>query len=443
MNEDFQRDLRRIRRRIRLLLVEKHALTVGAAAAGAAAVLVLLSKWFDALAEPLLLFMVVAAGLVAGAAWGMLRRLTPFATARAAEKRLDLKERLSSAVSISERSAKPVIRSAQSEMEEAVVEDAARHAQAIRPSDVFAHRFGREMAVFGVMLAVLLGLYYIPQIPAVQSPTRRAEVRVMKREGARLRELAKEAIKRVSPENRQIVRRVALNMERLGKRLESGRMTRKQAMLSLAKLSKDIKDTQDRLAAKAAGQKPMSQAVKDMRDASAKLARKMLEQIEKQRRKNGKIDPKMEELSKRLKDLQASSGKMSDEEVRRAEKELSRFLQGEKGVPVPPELARMFAELLKNEDYRKAMELMNELAKKLGRGQMSEADMKNLAEQLKALAEALKGTDLNELARRLRLTAEMLSELDAKDAAKILAQMKKLPLPMPADLAMLGKMGGG
>jgi len=431
-----------------MLLIEKHALTVGAIGAGAAALLVLLSKWFYALAEPPLLLGIVLAGLAGGTIWGVLRRLSAFAAARAAEKRLDLKERLSSAVSISERSAKSEIRNPQSEMEEAAVEDAARHAQAIRPSDVFPHRFTREMAAFGVMLAVLLGLYYIPQIPALQSPTRRAEVRVMKQEGKHLQRLAKEAARRASPENKDIIKRVALNMERLGKRMQSGRMTRKQAMLSLKKLSKQIKDAQDRLAAKNAPGRSMSRAAKDLEDASAKLARKMLERIEKEQKRNlaasGKLDPKLEALSKRLKDMQAASGGMSEQKMREVQEELSGFLQEGKSVPVPPELACMFAELLKNEDYKKAMELMSELAKKLGTGQLSKADMKDLEEQLKALAKALKGTNLDELAKRLRLAAEMLSELDPKEAAKILAQCKKLGLlPIQADMAMLGKMGGG
>lgn len=435
MNRTFERDLKRIRQRIRLLLIEKHALMLGAAGAGLGVVLLLLSRWNYSLGEPPVLIGAVLAGLLAGVVWGTLRRLTPFAAARAAERRLELKERLSSAVALS---------SSDDEMVQALVEDAGGHIAGIRPKDVFPHRFTREMGAFAIAVVVLLGLFYIPQIPTLQSPTRREEVKVMKEEGRKLRKLAKESIKHVSPQNEEIIKRVALNMEKLGKKLEAGRMNRKQAMVAIKKLSKEVQKAQDQIAARNKSPKSLAQAGKDLASMSPELAKKMLERLEEQKQKNlaaGKHDPKLAELEKRLKEMQ--EGSMSGEKMQQLQKQMSEYLKSQSGVPLPPELAQMMSELLKNEDYKKAMELMSQLAKKLGKGEMSEQDMKNLEEQLKAMVKALEGTDLNELAKKMKQAAEQLAKMDPEEAAKLLEQMKNMKMMTAEDLAKLGKMDGG
>lgn len=436
MNTSLNRDLQRMRRRIRLLLVEKHACMLGTVAAAVAVVMTLLSSRFFDLGEPLMLASVVLLGIIGGAIWGFARKLTPFAVARAAEKRLDLKERLSSAVSLS---------TSADEVVKALTDDAAKHVEGVDPRQVFPHRFNRETGVFCGALIVLLGAYFAPQLPTFQSKTRQQEVKLMREQGHKFRKLAKESLKRVAPSNKDIVKRVALNMDALGKKLESGRMTRKQAMLAMNKLSKDIKDSQDRLASQNEASKSMSQADKEVKDAAKNLAEKMLQQIDKEQQANaanGKTDPKLEELKKRLKDLQASSGPMSKSQMQKIENELSQYMSGQKGANMPPELAAYMSELMKNGDYQKAMELMSELSKKLGTGQMSKMDAKALEEQLKAMAKALKGTNMDELAKQMKKAAEALTKMDPKEAAKLLQQCKNMQLK-PMDLAKLGKMSGG
>lgn len=439
MATGFDNDLQKFRRRIRLLLVERHALILGAIAAAAAAVLAALSKWWYTLSDPLLLWGVVFSGLAAGALWGMMKRLTGFSAARATERRLDLKERLSSAVSLLDRN---------NGMVQALVEDASGHIENVRPKDVFPHRFTREMAIFGGTLVALLVLYYIPLLPAMQSETRREEVNAMKKAGTEIRRLSKETLKTVSPTNKELVKRVALNADKLGKELQRARMNKKQAMRAVKSLEKEIKDLQDKLAAKNQTSKSVTQGLEEMKDVAPDLARKMLERVEEelknQSANGGKPDKKLEDLKERLKDLQSSSGELSKEQIDEMEKSVQDYLNSRNGVPVPPELAQLMSELMKNEDYKKASELMSELAKKLGQdgSKMSETDRKNLEDQLKALAEALKNTDLDELAKNLREAAEQLSKMDPKEAAKKLAKARKA-MENAKDMAELGKLSGG
>jgi DNA repair exonuclease SbcCD ATPase subunit len=421
-----------MRRRIRLLLMEKHALMVGAVGAGIAAVLLALSKWSFSLGEPVLLIGIILGSIMIGAVWGAMRRLTSYDVARAAERRLDIKERLSSAVALAR---------TDDEMVRALVEDATEHVQGIQPKGVFPHRFTREMMIFGIMLLSVLVLYFIPLIPSLQSPTRRQEVQIMAKEGKRLIKLAKEAKEHVSTENKAAMERLAKDMELLGKKLKSGRMTRKQAMQAINKLDKKVKDAQDRIAAQNRSPKSMAAAAKDMEEFAGALAKNMQERIEKQMQENlatGKIDPKLADLEKRLKNIQSQSDKKTQE----MESQVQKYLDSKSGAEVPPELSALMSQLLQNEDYKKSSELMSKLARKLGQGNMSKEDMKNIEEQLKAMAEALKGTDLNELAKQMRQAAEQLAKMDPKEAAKMLAQAQKAGMNA-FDKRMLGKMSGG
>jgi len=437
IDEKFEQDLVHMRRRIRLLLVQKRALMAGTAGAGIAMVLLIVSKWRYELGEPILLAGIIFFALIAGVVWGFLYKLNHFVTARATESRLDLKERLSSAVALADQD---------SEMIRSLIDDASRHMNGINPKEVFPYRFTKEMAAFGLMLVILFGTYFIPQIPALQSKDRREEVKVMKNEGKRLEKLAKNLEERVSPDN-EIAKQIAENMKKLGKKLQSGRMTRKQAILEMRKLDKDIKDAQDRIAARNQSPKSMAEAGQELQNLSAAFAGKLQEQVEKELKEklaSGIKDPKLEELQKRLKDLQESKGELTPEQIKQMEKKVQDYLKSQQNISVPPELSALMAELIKNEDFTKAQELLSELSKKLNQqgSKMSQEDLKNLEKQLKALAEALKDTDLDQLSKTLREAAEQLAKMDPEEAAERLKQMQAA-FNMAKDLKELKEAGGG
>lgn len=428
----LEQSLSQIKKRIRLLLIERHALLLGTIGAALGVVCVILSRWYFSIGEPPVLFGLVAAGLISGSIWGMLIKLSPYSVARAVEKRLNLKERLSSAVALSQ---------TDDDMVHALITDAVKHAENINPKAVFPVKFDKNTAGFLASIVVLIGIFYLPQLPRFQSDIRRAEIAVMKREGKKLQKLANEAKKQSSPKNKEIAQQVALNMKKLGKKLETGRMNRKQAMVALKKLSKEIQTAQDKIAENNKPGKTMEQAARELKDVSPTLAKDMLERIQKEKLKNlslGKTDPQLASMEKQIKDMQAKSGAMSNSDLQKAEQSLSKYLSSQNGANMPPELASIMAELMKNGDYKRAMELMNELSKKLKSGNMSKMDQKNLEEQLKALAKALKNTDLEELAKKLREAAEKLAKMDPKEAAKLLAQCKCKKPGLGLGLGMAG-----
>lgn len=475
MNEILERHLASMRRRIRLLLLEKHSLVLGAGGAAAATILVLLSKRYYTLGEPIVLLSIILLSIAAGAIWGMLRKITPFSVARAVEKRTESKERISSAVSLI---------GSENEMIGALTADAEKHIKGMSPGGVFPYKPGRELAAFGLMIAIFLGSYYIPRLPIVQSPMRRAEVSTMKKEGEKLRKLAKEVEEKASSENKELVSELTEKMERLGRKLESGRMPRKEALLEIKKISKEIEAGRSQLEAKygislspqdsrnrstpkstmqvmeriekeqnssaktsgdssdpqefrpgletsTQSSKSMKQAANELREISKELAENMEKRMsEAEKRSTGSSDNSQ---NKQEGEGKKNSGRASAKRIEEARKKTSEYLSSREKVHVPPELAEYMAHLVESGDFQKTMDLMNALAKKLEGIDLSklengskeekekaERTIEELEEALRKMSDALAGTDWNEMAEMLLAATEKLSEMDPEEAAKAL-----------------------
>lgn len=415
MNAPLEGQLKRLRKRVRLLLAERYGLFGGAAGALVAALLVVLSYRYDALLIYWLWAGIVLFGAAAGVAWGLLRPLDDLTVALAADKRTGLKERLSTAVAL---------RGDHEEMTEALVNDSCSKIAAIDSADVFRHRFGLPHIVCGAALIALLAVVFIPMMPELQSKTHRQEVAVMKTEGKKLVRIAKQ-LKDTDDKHEQI-RKLAGRLEKLGKKMTTGRISKKQAMLKAQRLAKDVKREQDRLAKENSSLKSMEQARADMRKASENLAKSMAERLAKQRN-----IPPAEALRKLPSDKQLAAlahkdGPLSPAEQKQLEQALSKYADPNNKSGIPPELGEALAKLAANKDYQKAMELMQKLAQKMESGQMSSADKEALKKQMEALAKALKGTDLDKFAKMMLENAEKLSKMSPQELAKLAQQMQKM-----------------
>lgn len=429
MNIDGSLDnlIRRLRKRVRLLMVERYALFGGSVGAVICTVLVLLSGRFSVLLSYELWAGVIAVGVLGGIAFGLLRRLDDLSVAIAADRRTESKERLSTAVSLPETEERQ-------EMERAVISDAGEHFAPLRAAEIFRHRFGLPHMAFGVSACLLLGVIILPHLAIFQSKERRQEVILMKTEGAKIVKIAKE-IEKKSPRDEKELRKLATRMEKLGQQMRSGRMSRKQAMLNTRHLSKDIKEAQDKLARDNSTGKSMEQARTQAQEATSGLAKAAAEKIAKQ--EGIPLEEAMKRLpsDKRLAELARKAGALSKAETEELEKLVSKYADPNGTMPIPPELGEALAKLMQNEDYRKAVELMRQIAQKLNAGKGSKMDQELMKKQLAALAKALQNTDLNQLAKQMRENAEKLAKMSPEELQKLLEQIRKAQ--------MLAKAGGG
>jgi hypothetical protein len=333
-----------LRGRIRLLIAQHwmcRTLVVATGACGLAALVMRLAG------EPLPLEwlpLVLGAAALAGAVFGWTRPVTPMDAARLADQRLELRERLSSGVDFARRPERDPLVAAQ-------IEDAARRSARLMPRDVFPYRLPREARSLAAAAVVLLGVLFVPELSIFQSPQQQAEKAALKREGAKLQRLAKETLRRHNATNAEITRRVAENMRHLGTEMQRGRVNKKQAMLALGKMTKELREQQRQMAL-GASPKSLERAAAEMKRAAA--------------------DPRLAG--------QGTAGRaMAD-----------------------------VAKALEQRDFDAAAKALGKLAERLKSGQMSDAEAKAAAAALSQMASALKDTDLDAAAKQLREAAKQL-----------------------------------
>lgn len=379
--------------------------------------LVLFSYHYDRLVDYRLWAGVAAFGALAGAVWGLSRRVDDLSVALAADRRTNLRERLSTAVALgTSGEARDMVR--------ALVADAGMRASEFRPGQVFRHRFGSPHIASGGAMLFLLGAIFIPQMPAMQSNNRKAEVAVMKAEGAKIAKLADELKKNTDPKYREL-RGLAARLEKLGWKMQTGRLEKKQAMLQTQRLSKAIQQEQDRLA-RENSKKSMEQARAEMQKASAELAKRMAERMAEKENIPPEEAMKKMPSDKRLAELARKEEALTAAEQRELEQAVEKYANPQSSTAVPAELSEALAKLAANGDYQKAAELMRKLAQKLKSGNMKPMDAEALRKQMEALANALKNTDLDKLAKQMLENAEKLAKMSPEELQKLVDQMQKM-----------------
>ncbi|MDH7602071.1 MAG: hypothetical protein QHI38_07975 [Armatimonadota bacterium] len=415
------------RKRVRLLLIERGALFGASAGMTFSAVLAALSCRFDVLINYPLWTAVPLAGAAGGFLYGLLRPLDDLAVAALTDKRANLRERLSTALALSRQS--DAATAHESDVLRALINDAVERASKLDAGRVFPHKFGLPHAAFGVGTLLFAAAIVLPVCPAIQSENRRAEVRVMKREGAKLVRIAKE-IRREAGSKQAEMQKLAARLEELGRKIESGRMSKKQAMLKAHRLTKEIRERQDQLAKAHGATKPMDRAAADIRKASEQLAKEMAAKLAAD--KNIPFEQAMKQLphNTKLAKLAEKPGTLSPEEQNALEKMLAKFAAPGSTIRIPPELAAAFAKLLSNEDYRQAIKLLQALAKKLNlptdTSKITPADREALRKQLEALAKALKNTELDKLAKALLDNARKLAAMSPEELEKLVKELEQM-----------------
>ena len=247
----------------------------------------------------------------------------------------------------------------------------------------------------------------------------------MKTQGKKLVKIAKDLRKEKLPEKEEL-RRLSQKLDALGKKMQSGRMEKKQAMLKLQKLNKQVENMQQKLAKAEPPTKSLAEAGKEIAQQTPQLAGKIAQQIAKEENKSLPEAMKQVPSDKRMGELARKKGPLSDSERKELEGLVRKYSNPDNNVAVPSELAEALSKLMQNEDYQKAAKIMQDLAKKLNQqgSKMSSADKKMLQEQLKQLAEALKNTDLDELAKQMRENAEKLAKMSPEELKKMIKEMQ-------------------
>ena len=247
-DEGFSAQLRGFHRRVDRLRAEQTACW-GAAAAGVPALaLVIISDFGLIYFPPLFLLAFVAAGALAGVIIARLRPASDLAITLAIDRRLDLKERASTAVALADAP------QGDAEFYDLVRTDAETHLADQQPRLVFPRTFARpHKIVLGVWAVVLLALV-LPDLPWLHSPADRADRLAIQEAGKALQAQAAELRKRPELSKSELARQVADNMERLGVVMQKQRLPKKEALKRLNKLEDLLTELEPQLENEAAKQ---------------------------------------------------------------------------------------------------------------------------------------------------------------------------------------------
>ncbi|MBC7808810.1 MAG: hypothetical protein H7145_21975, partial [Akkermansiaceae bacterium] len=187
------------------------------------------------------LFLPTLAGFLAGAFYGAAGKYDPISVARLLERRLDLKERLSTALST---------KGDGSPVSGAQYADAVRHAPS--ESDVLSAvpltPLPRRVYIAGAVALAVALTYFAPELPIFWSGARRSEQVAVKKEGERLLAIAKAASAEAKKQSLPEAEKAAQKVEKLGKEMARGRMPLREALMERAKLSEELGKAQNRIA---------------------------------------------------------------------------------------------------------------------------------------------------------------------------------------------------
>ena len=189
--------------------------------------------------------LLVAAAALFGIFDGLRNRAGTFEAALDADRVLGLRERLSSALIFVAPDTK-VPREYSPEntpLVPALVDDAATRAAELDPRRVYPLRVGRAARVLAVATIALAAFTFMPNNNFFRSPEQRALAATLKTDGKDLETIAKQVRERKDVPTESEANRTAKKLEALGRKMQRGRMTKKETLLALGDMKQDIEKT--------------------------------------------------------------------------------------------------------------------------------------------------------------------------------------------------------
>ncbi len=424
--------LAQITARLRLVRWVRHAAR-GALAGTVVALLAVVLAHFDWLPDCLPLEAAIpipiVLGILAGTVTTFLRPISQMDAARLAEARLGLKERLSSALEFE--------KSPQSNDPEAAtlrrlqLADAASHAQHLKPVDAVPLRLPWEAKAFAAGLVLIALALIVPNLPVFVPPGVKLERQIVQKTGSKLEQTAKVIQKQAEGQNLPGTKRSAALMQRLGQRLASGHLDKKQAMVQMSKLTQQMRQELQKTASAnssaGAGGKSLAQAGQQLAQAMAggQNASGSSGKQAGAGQKNGGSGSKSGQKAGQNGGAgakNAAGDKFSGFNVPTAGKSKSNS-----GSPTPssahptPEMQRA-AQAMQQNDSQALSQQLRQMADKIQSGKMSPGEQQQAAADVQKLADALKNTPMTETQGHAQAAADALKRGDKQAAA---SEMRK------------------
>ena len=177
---------------------------------------------------------------LAGLLFGLAKRFADSDTARWLDRESGLKERLSTAVELSNSASKNARWSA------LVIHDAAKAASEIEPKKLLPLRLPKVCHWTLLVLAACVGLGFVPEHRSKAHLDQQRSSAIIEDVGQNLERLTKLQVK-LSPPHRELTENALESVQELGKEFKKGKLVRDEAMAELSSLAEQLRDQSSKL----------------------------------------------------------------------------------------------------------------------------------------------------------------------------------------------------
>ena len=226
---------------------------------------------------------------LAGLLFGLAKRFADSDTARWLDRESGLKERLSTAVELSNSASK------NSRWSALVIHDAAKAAGEIEPKKLLPLRLPKVCHWTLLVLAACVGLGFVPEHRSKAHLDQQRNSAIIEDVGQNLERLTKLQVK-LSPPHRELTENALESVQELGKEFKKGKLVRDKAMAKLSSLAEQLRDQSSKLG-QARTLKKMQQAARTPSAAGRQTKAKMQQQLDEVKKSLGAAkDVKPEQL---------------------------------------------------------------------------------------------------------------------------------------------------
>jgi hypothetical protein len=416
--------LRPYRRRVRILLMWRYGAMAGVAGAFVATLLSLLD-WRGVLTVyPWQLGACIVAGVLMGALYGLLLRVSDAAVAQLIDRRAGLKDRLQTAMEHTDGAHL---------FDLPLTEDAQNALQNADPKRIFRPQFGKWQKLFVGAVALTLVVQFLPQILAIALPERREEQKEIKQAAQEIQEVAKPILEEAKkPDADELTKRIAQNVELYNKRAREAKMSKQEALLRYNEILDEARKLEQQT------QKRLEQAAQKAQTAGEQL-QKLAEKSNQQNQLPPHLQQQLQNLHQQLQQQmqilqqQLQSGKdlqgrpLSAQQMQNLQQQLQR-LQATLQAMQNPNQANLQAQM--NDLQRKIDELQRMLqsGKDANGNPLSKEQMEQLKKQLESLQQQMRALKLSQEAQEF--LRKLMNDPAFKEAMehlrKLAEQMQKL-----------------
>lgn len=408
--------LRPYRRRVRLLLMWRYGAMAGVAGALVATFLSLLD-WRGVLTVyPWQLGVCIVVGVLLGALYGLLLRVSDSAIAQLIDRRAGLKDRLQTAMEHTDGAHL---------FDRPLIEDAQIALQKAEPKYILRLQFGKWQKLFLGAVALSLFMQFLPQILAIAIPERREQQQEIKQASEEIQEVAKPILEEAKkPDADELSKRIAQNVELYNKRAREAKMSKQEALLRYNEILEQARQLEQKT------QKQLEQTIQKAQTAGEQLQKMAEKSNPELNQLHQQLQQQMDALQQQLQSGNDWQGRPLNAQQRAQLQQQLQRLQATMQAMQNPNQANLQAQMNDLQQQIDALKKQLESGKDANGNPLTKEQLEQLKKQLESLQQQMRALKLSQEAQEFlrKLMSDPAYREAMEHLRKLAEQMQQLNL---------------